>query len=159
MEYLDIGFHIIWSYDFQYTPQNIGMIKSHPLCILVLIDHQGSCLLLPSRRHDICWTDWEDFKSISWASALFYSLNRCQWNFDIGKIYLENIWQFHCLQNFSYLWKHMSECVQYAGIMLRTRPASERRRYILASSHIGWAYAQNDSWVWVMNNNWDYFSI
>ena len=32
------------------------------------------------------------------------------------------------------------------GIVLRRRPANERRRYIVTSSLIGWAHSQNDLW-------------
>ena len=35
---------------------------------------------------------------------------------------------------------------QCAGIIMRMRPANERRRYNVTSSLIGWAHTQNDPW-------------
>ena len=34
-----------------------------------------------------------------------------------------------------------------AGMILWTRPANERWRYIVTSSLIGWAHSQNDPWI------------
>ena len=44
----------------------------------------------------------------------------------------------------SYAWSIAVICHSQSGIILCMRPANERRRYIVTSSLIGWAHAQND---------------
>ena len=48
--------------------------------------------------------------------------------------------KYLCLYN-------ITACNRYTGIILCMRPASERRRYNVTSSLIGWAHSQNDPWI------------
>ena len=42
---------------------------------------------------------------------------------------------------------------------LGTCPANERRRYIVASSRIGWAHTQNDPWTLIVLAVWNYHCV
>ena len=68
-------------------------------------------------------------------------------------------------QGYSYNGKHTQvDCISLSGIILWMGPANERRCYIVMASLIGWAYSQNDPWIFrifwyclMRQQRWQYF--
>ena len=75
-----------------------------------------------------------------WLQSVAYQHHLDWW----GKIKQNHVHIFTALLRSLCTWQHNWN----VGIILCMRPANERRCYIVTSSLVGWAHAQNDPWKW-----------